>query len=103
MKTAGGTRLPASKHRGPITCNRGQSYLDMIEKRAWRSEGIEANNLKAFLVLGSRLTICLESAVKAGDCSSYKAAAYLAWLRWLALGPFVNLTGGFERTTHEME
>ncbi len=40
----------------------------MIEKRAWRSEGIEANNLKAFVVLGSRLTICLESAVKAGDC-----------------------------------
>ena len=44
----------------------------LIEGRAWRGEGTETNNSTPSLVLGSGLTIFLESAAKTGIAGCYK-------------------------------
>jgi hypothetical protein len=53
----------------------------LIEGRAWRSEGTETNNFNAVSVLGSGLTIFLESAATTGIAGYYKPPAYLPSLR----------------------
>ncbi len=66
-------------------------------------EGTEANNLNRILVLGSRLTICLELAVKAGDCRLLQGAAHLPSLRMARARSFCHFEGRDLHGNDEME